>query len=62
MYTTNNNWFGIEKFAELIVRECVELLHQRRKPIHGDPIYGQGWVDGRVSGVDLTEKHFGVEE
>ena len=41
----------VEKFAELIVRECCQALH----PMLRDQI-------SRGQGVDLINKHFGVAE
>ena len=41
----------IEKFAELIVKECCQALH----PMLRDMI-------SRGQGVDLIRKHLGVEE
>ena len=42
---------NMEKFAELIVRECCVALH----PMLRDQI-------SRGQGVDLIKKHFGAEE
>ena len=42
---------NMEKFAELIVRECCQALH----PMLRDQI-------SRGQGVDLINKHFGVKE
>mgnify|MGYP003346276095 CR=1 FL=1 len=44
--------FELEKFAELIVRECSDLFEIE-------------WGDGKLTGNDvgyLIKKHFGVEE
>ena len=43
----------IEKFAELIVRECANLTLD-----HKSDDYYNGWLDYR----DEIKKHFGVEE
>ena len=40
------NEFNLEKFAELIVRECIDIVER-----HGS------WI-----GVDYIKEHFGVEE
>ena len=45
--------FNIEKFAELIVRECAELTLD-----HKNDDYYAGWLDYR----DEILKHFGVRE
>ena len=44
---------GLEKFAELIVRECASLTLD-----HKSDDYYNGWLDYR----DEIKKHFGVEE
>ena len=43
----------MEKFAELIVRECAGLTLDYRNPDHY-----RGWLEYR----DKIKKHFGVEE
>ena len=49
----------LEKFAELIVRECVELVSVNR-----DLAIEDGWnVDEAMStAINDIEEHFGVEE
>jgi hypothetical protein len=51
--------FDPEKFAELIVRECVELVSVNR-----DLAIEDGWnVDEAMStAINDIEEHFGVEE
>jgi hypothetical protein len=53
------NKFDIEKFAELIVQECVELVSVNR-----DLAIEDGWnVDEAMStAINDIEEHFGVEE
>jgi hypothetical protein len=60
---------GLEKFAELIVKECIDILDARRK-IHTSPTYrsidSQDRVDAKAeelvySVMDIKE-HFGVKE
>ena len=46
----------IEKFAELIVRECVQVCADRGK--HHDGLYS-AWADDCSKRIG---KHFGVEE
>ena len=41
---------GLEKFAELIVRECIAMADDFE------------WDDGRRGLVDQMKQHFGVEE
>jgi hypothetical protein len=54
-----NQSFDIPKFAELIVRECVELVSVNR-----DLAIEDGWnVDEAMStAINDIEEHFGVEE
>jgi len=56
---------SVEKFAELIVRECTDILmipehvmnhHQELTDFY------RGWVNGRLLGIEHIKKHFGVEE
>jgi hypothetical protein len=53
-----------EKFAELIVRECIDVV----KPTQHHEVWAQSYLGG-VDGLDLLyskikdiKKHFGVEE
>lgn len=48
--------FSKEKFAELIVRECIEVIdmtHGSKKLVRPDPYHRIVWA---------IEEHFGVEE
>lgn len=52
-----------EKFAELIVKECVQLC----EPILDEPYedmteFGKGLVEGQDVAVERIKKHFGVEQ
>jgi hypothetical protein len=55
----------VEKFAELIVRECIDIL---MKPEHTMTYpnklsrYNEGWVKGRLLGIEHIKQHFGVKE
>jgi hypothetical protein len=48
----------LEKFAELVVRECIEQAHgvANLRGVNDDMIYGADTAAGRIS------KHFGVEK
>ena len=48
-------WFNSTKFAELIVRECMEV---------GGPedSYRDEWFNAKVDSVAKIKQHFGVEE
>jgi hypothetical protein len=51
------------KFAELIVRECVQVC----EPILDEPYedmteFGKGLVEGQDVAIERIKEHFGVEE
>jgi len=55
--------FDKEKFAELIVRECVQVC----EPILDEPYenmteFGKGLVEGQDVAIERIKEHFGVEE
>ena len=54
----------LEKFAELIVRECMTQIQEVReiKAGHAGPEYTQGFDDGMFVAISTIEEHFGVEE
>ena len=51
-----------EKFAELIVRECMTQIQEVReiKAGHAGPEYTQGMDDGMFVAISTIEEHFGV--
>ena len=56
---------AIEKFAQLIVRECANILMKPEYAMNhpeelGD--YNKGWVNGRLLGIEHIKEHFGVED
>ena len=53
----------LEKFAELIVRECISAVEQGliENPPEGDKSFCQGSVNGCELAVSDIKKHFGVE-
>ena len=54
-----------EKFAELIVKECVSILMKPEYAMnHPGELadYNRGWVNGRLLGIEHIEGYFGVEE
>jgi len=54
-----------EKFAELIVEECVGILMKPDYAMtHPEELskYNEGWVNGRLLGIEHIKEHFGVEE
>ena len=51
--------FSLEKFAELIVKECASICYHHSEAAGGvDTAFGYGYKD---CGNDI-KKHFGVEE
>jgi len=55
--------FDKEKFAELIVRECVQVC----EPILDEPYenmteFGKGLVEGQDVAIERIKEHFGVGE
>lgn len=51
----------IEKFAELIVKECAKISYAGLGADQLDE-YDRGWQNGRNLASDLIKEHFGVEE
>lgn len=55
-------------FAELIVRECIDILNSPgamkvdESTLSEFREYNQGWVNGRKLGIDHLKEHFGIEE
>lgn len=53
--------FDREKFAELIVRECTELIQLTLgSPMFTDKIYEHGYLDGRNDAAYMIKEHFGI--
>ena len=56
-----NEWF--EKFAELIVRECVSTLNEMHMwQSVNNQNYPSAWHDAVDNGIETIKEHFGVEE
>ena len=54
----------IQKFAELIVRECADILMKPEYAMnHPEELsdYNKGWVNGRLLGIEHIKEYFGVE-
>ena len=53
-----------QKFAELIVQECMSQIEEVRQIKAGTagPVYTQGFEDGMFVAIRTIEEHFGVEE
>jgi hypothetical protein len=61
---TSGKWMGIdnaEKFAELIVKECVETINDRVLNSDGSGDWYKGYCDGAVAACREINQHFGVE-
>ena len=64
-----NAWVGtsedLEKFAELIVNECVDLILKSEEDVFDeeDPNnpYYQGMIRGKLDDCHLLKDHFGIE-
>ena len=51
----------LAKFAELIVRECAQVI-QAQNDIENDlDSWDHGFVAGLATAIDAIEQHFGVE-
>jgi hypothetical protein len=58
-------YFDKEKFAQLIVKECVSILMKPEYAMnHPGELadYNRGWVNGRLLGIEHIEGYFGVEQ
>ena len=55
---------NIEKFAELIVRECVSKIGDEYKDALDDVMedWDRGYLGGLSCAIDKIKEHFGVEE
>jgi len=50
-----------EKFAELIVRECIAEIESVKVDEYGTDVYDIGYDDGLTQSVETIKEHFGVE-
>ena len=51
-----------EKFAELIVQECVSVINTEAAEHEDDDEYERAWKMGTEFAVYQIKQHFGVEE
>ena len=58
------DWLNVEKFAELIVRECLAhgKLTQSQTVVNGSEEYNAGREMGIEVFMNQIKEHFGVEE
>ena len=58
----------LEKFAELIVRECIQVSEAHAKDLESQPTdplleaYEDGVVNGIYEATEAIKEHFGVKE
>ena len=59
------DWLNVEKFAELIVRECIDKIETHRIPV-GNSAAGEMACEMTYSALkeirDEIKEHFGVKE
>lgn len=53
---------GLEKFAELIIRDCAELAASPDSHLFADTAFNKGYFSGRSDAAFVIRAHFGVEE
>jgi exo-beta-1,3-glucanase (GH17 family) len=53
--------FDNEKFAELIVQECISVINTKATEVPVEDEYERMWKMGTEFAVYQIEKHFGVE-
>jgi exo-beta-1,3-glucanase (GH17 family) len=68
-YEHDQSWTGVgqrifnkEKFAELIVKECISVINTEAAEVPVEDEYERMWKMGTEFAVYQIEKHFGVEE
>ncbi len=62
-YTRDGMWLYAynEKFAQLIVRECAQVIQDKNDIENYLDSWDQGFVAGLATAIDAIEQHFGVE-
>jgi hypothetical protein len=51
-----------DRFAELIVRECIAELESVKVNEYRTDVYDIGYDDGLTQAVETIKEHFGVDE
>ena len=54
-------YFDTEKFAELLIKECDQIIVSRSPGKIGEGGWVNGYNDGLLTAAFLIKKHFGVE-
>jgi hypothetical protein len=52
----------MDKFAELIIRDCAELAASPDSHLFADTAFNKGYFGGRSDAAFVIRAHFGVEE
>ena len=66
--THHREFFNQEKFAELIVKECIQVSEAHAKNLESQPTdrlldaYDDGIVNGIYEATETIKQHFGVKE
>lgn len=61
-------WFNSKKFAELIVKECIDILETPgvmkfdKSTLNELSEYNQGWVNGRKLGIAHLKDNFAIKD
>jgi hypothetical protein len=53
--------FDPKKFAEMIVRECAQVIQDKNDIENYLDSWDHGFVAGLATAIDAIEQHFGVE-
>ena len=62
-YTFNHTWFQLynKRFAELIVKECINEIDSVTTGDHGRDEWDDGYDAGLSQASETIKEHFGVE-
>ena len=55
----SDDWESMERFAKLIVKECIELVEPNDSHLFANPAYNKGYFNGRSDAVFLLKHNFG---
>ena len=61
-WNTSNLTRDVEKFAELIIRECMKVIEEEQDKLPCDNVYHTGIKNGVWQASEIISKHFGVEQ
>jgi hypothetical protein len=60
-WNTSNLTRDVEKFAELIIRECMRVIEEEQDKLPCDNVYHTGIKNGVWQASEIISEHFGVE-